>query len=128
MVAGRRRQAYPATVGLPRLLPKRRASANFLRSYGEDDLAGRSLLTTEDESDRIAILGAHYAFSDVAVAHGGSMGGARALSLPALDVLDGSGRDLHRTRSQGELDAGMPLELDEQELERLRMVRLTAPQ
>src|SRR5437764_11762250 len=68
MVAGRRRQAYPATVRLPRLLPKRRASANFLRSYGEDDLAGRSLLTTEDESDRIAILGAHYAFSDVAVA------------------------------------------------------------
>jgi hypothetical protein len=59
--------------------------------------------------------------------HGGSMGGARALSLAALDVLEGSDRDLHRTRSQGELNAGMPEELDEQELERLRMVRLTAP-
>jgi hypothetical protein len=58
--------------------------------------------------------------------NGGSMGGARALSLAALDVLEGSGRGLHLTRSQRELNAGMPEELDEQELERLRMVRLTA--
>jgi hypothetical protein len=54
--------------------------ANYLRSYGEDDLAERSLRTTDEELDRIAILGAHYAFSDVAMEHGGSMGGARALS------------------------------------------------
>jgi hypothetical protein len=109
-------------------MPKRRDLAGFLRSYGEDGLAERSLTTTDEELDRIAILGAHYAFSDVAMEHGGSMGGARALSLAALDVLEGSDRDLHRTRSQGELDMGMPEELDEQELERLRMVRLTAPQ
>jgi hypothetical protein len=107
-------------------MPKRRDLANFLRSYGEDDLAERSLTTTDEELDRIAILGAHYAFSDVAMEHGGSMGGARALSLAALDVLEGSGRGLHLTRSQRELNAGMPEELDEQELERLRMVRLTA--
>lgn len=115
-------------MGLPRLTPTRRTLANFLRSYGEDDLAERSLTTTDEELDRIAILGAHYAFSDVAMEHGGSMGSARALSLAALDVLEGSGRDLHRTRSEGDLNAGMPEALDEQELERLRMVRLTAPQ
>jgi hypothetical protein len=64
------------SVGLPRLVPKRRELANFVRSYGEDDLAERSLMTTVEELDRIAILGAHYAFSNVAMEHGGSMGGA----------------------------------------------------
>jgi hypothetical protein len=109
--------AYAQTSGL----------GDFLRSYGEDDLAERSLMTTDEELDRIVVLGAHCAFSDVAMEHGGSMGGVRALSLAALDVLAGSDRDLHRTRSQGALNTGMPLELNEQELERLRMVRLTAP-
>jgi hypothetical protein len=109
-------------------MPKRRDLANHLRDYGEDDLAARALTTTDEELDRIAILGAHYAFSDVAMEHGGSMGGMRALSLAALDVLDGSDRDLHRTRSPGELNSGSSPKLSEQELERLRMVRLTAPQ
>jgi hypothetical protein len=86
------------------------------------------LTTTNEELDRIGILGAHYAFSAVAMEHGGSMGGARALSLAALDVLERTDRDLRRTRSQGELNAGMSEELDEEELERTRVVRLTAPQ
>jgi hypothetical protein len=115
-------------MGLTRLTPKRRDLANFLRSYGEDDLAERSLMTSDEKFDRIAILGAHYAFSDVAMEHGGSMGWARALSLAALDVLEGNDRDLYRTRSQGELNAGMPEELTAKESERIRMVRLTAPQ
>ena len=127
MVGGQRVGRIVLSMGLPRLMPKRRDLANFLRSYGEDDLAERSLVTTDEELDRIAILGAHYAFSDVAMEHGGSMGGARALSLAALDVLEGSDRDLRRTRSRAELNAGMPEELDEEELERLRIVRLTAP-
>lgn len=112
----------------PRLGVKRGDLANFLRSYGEDDLAERSLMTTDEELNRIGILGGHYAFSDEAMEHGGSMGNARALSLAALDVLEGTDRDLHRTRSQWELDAGLSEELDEQELERICVVRLTAPQ
>lgn len=115
-------------MGLPRLGVKRRDLANFLRDYGDDDLAERSLMTTDEELNRIGILGAHYAFSDEAMEHGGSMGGARALSLAALDVLEGTDRDLHRTRSQAELNNGWPEELNEQELERIRVVRLTAPQ
>ncbi len=47
----------------PRLGVKREDLANFLRSYGEDDLAERSLMTTDEELNRIGILGGHYAFS-----------------------------------------------------------------
>jgi hypothetical protein len=56
------------------------------------------------------------------------MGGMRALALAALDVLEGTDRDLRRARNQAELNWGWPEQLDEQELERLRAVRLTAPQ
>jgi hypothetical protein len=128
MVDGPHRRMYPLSVGLPRLMPQRRTLAKMLRSYGEHDLAERSLVTTDEELDRIAVLGAHYAFSEVAMQHGGSMGGARALSLAALDVLEGSDRDLRQTRSQAELSWGLPETLDHDEVEQLRMVRLTAPQ
>lgn len=72
-------------------------------------------------------LAAHYAFSDVAMEHGGSMGTARALSLAAVDVLERTGRDLHRARNQAELNWEWPEELYEDELERIRAVRRTAP-
>jgi len=109
-------------------MPKRRDLAKFLRDFGEDDLAERALTTTDEEMDRIAILGAHYAFSDVAMEYGGSMGGERALALAALDVLEGSGRDLRRARNQAELSGGRPEELDQEEVERIRAVRRSAPQ
>jgi hypothetical protein len=110
-------------------MPKRRDLANFLpSSYAEDGLAERSLMTTDEELDRIAMLAAHHAFSDVAMEYGGSMGAAIALSLAALDVLEGSDRDLRRKRSHAELNAGMPEAWDEQASELFCMVRLTAPQ
>lgn len=114
-------------VGSPRLRIEREVLAKFLRSYGEDALAEHALVTTDEELDRIGIFGGHYAFSREAMAYGGSMGGARALSLAALDVLEGTDRDLRRPRSDQELHHGMAEELDEDELERIRVVRLTAP-
>ena len=110
-----------------RLMPKRNDLSNALRDYGEDDLADRVLVSTDEEMERIAVLGFHYAFSAVAMEHGGSMGGARALSLAALDVLDGTGRDLCRARSSQESSWGLSPELSEHEVERIRAVRSTAP-
>ncbi len=60
---GQHRRVYPCRVRSPRLGVKREDLANFLRSYGEDDLAERSLMTTDEELNRIGILGGHYAFS-----------------------------------------------------------------
>jgi hypothetical protein len=88
-----------------RLGVQRDTLANMLRSHGEDDLAERAASITADELARIGRLGAYYAFSGDALALGGSMGGARALSLAAIDVLDGSGRDLRRHHT----DAGVGL-------------------
>ena len=70
----------------------------MLREHGEDALAERMPELSHDELARIETLGAYYAFSADAMAAGGSMGGARALALAALDVLDGSGRELQRSR------------------------------
>ncbi|MBV9003859.1 MAG: hypothetical protein JOZ98_18670 [Solirubrobacterales bacterium] len=52
---------------------------------------------------RIGRLGAYYAFSEDALALGGSMGGTRALSLASLDVLEGTRRDLRRDHADAEL-------------------------
>jgi hypothetical protein len=111
-----------------RLSAKPRDLAHFLRKYGEDELAERVLSTaTDEELDRIAVLAGHYAFSDVAMDHGGSMGGARALALAALDVLQPERSDLHRTRSEQELSWGLAPQSNEHDLERIRAVRSTAP-
>jgi len=77
--------------------------AEMLRSHGEDDLADRSASLADDELTRIRTLGAYYAWSDDALALGGGMGGARALSLATIDVLEGSGRDLRRHHTDSEL-------------------------
>jgi hypothetical protein len=77
--------------------------ATMLRRHGEDDLADRVASLTDDEMTRIGRLGYYYAFSEDALAFGGSMGGARALSLAALDVLEGSGRDLGRHHTEVEV-------------------------
>ena len=70
----------------------------MLRQHGEDDLAERALCLSDDELARIGTLGAYYAFSEDTVALGGSMGGARALSLATIDVLEdrSSGPPPHR--------------------------------
>ncbi len=63
---------------------RRDTLANMLRSHGEDDLAERPLSPTDDELTRVGTLGAYYAWSEEALALGGSMGGARALSLATI--------------------------------------------
>jgi len=75
----------------------------MLRTYGENDLAERALSVSDDELARIGTLGAYYAFSEDAMALGGGMGGARALSLAAIDVLEDTGRDLRRHHGEREV-------------------------
>jgi hypothetical protein len=72
----------------------------MLREHGEDELAERAPSLSDDELARIGALGGYYAFSEDAMALGGSMGGARALSLATIDVLEGTGRDLRRHHSE----------------------------
>jgi hypothetical protein len=74
----------------------------MLREHGEDDLAERALSLSDDELARIGTLGAYYAFSEDAMALGGSMGGTRALSLATIDVLEDTGRDLRWSRTEWE--------------------------
>ena len=74
----------------------------MLRKHGEDDLAGRALSISDDELARIGTLAAYYAFSEDAMALGGSMGGTRALSLATIDVLEHTGRDLRVSRTEWE--------------------------
>src|SRR6202012_1300004 len=80
-----------------RLGVSREVLASMLRQHGEDDLAVRALVLSDDELARIGTLGAYYAFSEDAMALGGSMGGARALSLATIDVLETTGRALRRS-------------------------------
>jgi hypothetical protein len=86
----------------------REALAGMLRQHGEDDLAERALSLSDDELARIGTLGAYYAFSEDAMALGGSMGGTRALSLATIDVLEDTGRDLRQIRTEWELQSGRP--------------------
>jgi CDI immunity proteins len=80
----------------------REVLAGMLRQHGEDDLAERALSLSDDELARIGTLGAYYAFSEDAMALGGSMGGRRALSLATIDVLEHTGRDLRWSRTERE--------------------------
>ncbi len=80
----------------------REVLASMLRQHGEDELAERVLSLSDDELARIGTLGAYYAFSEDAMALGGSMGGTRALSLATIDVLEATGRDLRWSRTERE--------------------------
>ncbi len=80
----------------------REVLAGMLRKHGEDDLAERALSLSDGELARIGTLGAYYAFSEIAMALGGSMGGTRALSLATIDVLEETGRDLCWSRTEWE--------------------------
>jgi hypothetical protein len=100
----------------------------MLRQHGEDDLAERALSLSDDELARIGTLGAYYAFSEDAFALGGSMGGTRALSLATIDVLEGTGRDLRRHKSEREVAWGMSVEPDADERAQDRELRRHAAQ
>jgi hypothetical protein len=80
----------------------REVLARMLREHDEDDLAERALSVSDDELARIGTLANYYAFSEDAMALGGSMGGSRALSLATIDVLENTGRDLRLSRTEWE--------------------------
>ena len=104
----------------------RETLARMLREHGEDDLAERASHLSDDELARIGTLGAYYAFSEDAMALGGSMGGTRALSLATIDVLENSGRDLRSSRTRWELQSGHPDRFVEEDLVRDRELRAHA--
>ena len=87
---------------MARLGVSREVLADMLRKHGEDDLADRALSISDDELARIGTLAGYYAFSEDAMALGGSMGGTRALSLATIDVLENTGRDLRVSRTEWE--------------------------
>jgi hypothetical protein len=102
---------------------ERETLAAMLRSHGEDELADRVESFSDDQLTRIGRLGAYYAWSEDALSFLGSMGGARALSLATIDVIERSGRDLHRHHTAGEIAWGWSDEPDEIERARDREVR-----
>ena len=97
----------------------------MLRSHGEDDLAERAVSLSDGQLARVATLGAYYAWSgDARALDGrGSMGGAKALSLATIDVLEGTGRDLLRHRTDAELAWGWSKEPNPTERTRDRELR-----
>jgi hypothetical protein len=102
---------------------QREVLAKMLREYGEDELAERALSLSDDELARIGTLGGYYAFSEDAMTLGGSMGGARALSLATIDVLEDTGRDLRRHHSEREVSLGFSEEPDASERAQDRELR-----
>ena len=87
---------------------RRDTLARMLRSHGEDELADRALSVTHDELRRIGELGECYAFSERAMATGGSMGAREHSPWPTIDVLEGTPRDLRWPRSELEREMGDP--------------------
>jgi hypothetical protein len=107
--------------------PSRETLASMLRKHGEDDLAERAASFTDDEMARIGTLGAYYAWSEDAFALGSGMGGARALALATIDVIEGNQRDLRWHHSKGEIENfGSSREPDAREREIDRSLRLHA--
>jgi hypothetical protein len=89
--------------------------AAMLRSHGEDELAERAAALSDDELARIGRLGAYYAWSEDALMLGISLGGARALSMATIDVLEETGRDLRRYSTDVERGRGFPEQPSERE-------------
>ena len=109
---------------MARLGVRRDTLARMLGSHGEDHLAERTSSLTDDELTRIQTLGAYYAFSEQALAFDiGSMGGARALSLATIDVLEDTGRDLRRHHTEAEISFGWADEPTTAELTRDQALR-----
>ena len=106
--------------------PTREHLANILREHREEDLAERVLAITDAELARIGQLGGYYAWSEAAFELGVGMGGARALCLATIDVLEGNVRELRQTRTSGELQSGLTPELSDVELAHEHSLRLGA--
>lgn len=102
LVAGDHGQSWEYGRRMAKLGVSREVLARMLRGHGEDELAARALSLSDDELARIGTLGAYYAFSEDAMVLGGSMGGTRALSLAAIDVLENTRRDLRWSRTEWE--------------------------
>jgi hypothetical protein len=81
---------------------RRETLVRVLLAHGEDDLAGRVPSLTDEELKRIGERADHYAFSSehAMPPQGSSMGVSRAISLAAVDVLEGASRELHRRDGQ----------------------------
>ena len=110
-----------------RMSPSRQTLAGMLREHGESDLAERASTFTEDEMARIGTLGAYYAWSEDAFALGSGMGGARALALATIDVIEGNERDLHWHHRRVEVERfGLSPEPDAREREVDRLLRAHA--
>jgi hypothetical protein len=76
---------------------ERRAIADDLWRYGEDDLARRAFDLTDHELERMGeIAGTHSTASDVA--SGAGMLFSKAIALAAVEVMEGMARPLGRTR------------------------------
>ncbi len=112
---------------LPRMRPTREQLAhNLLPQYEEAELCARVLTISDAELERIGDLAGYYAWSrDALELLGGSMGGARAACLAAIDVLEGTHRAPHRKQSQQEWEWGVP-ERSAAELAREHSLRLRA--
>ena len=95
----------------------------MLGDHGEDELADRALVLRNDELARIETLGSYYAFSEDARTLGPSMSTERALALAAVDVLDGSGRELRHQRTHHEIAQGWSEDLTAEERVRDRELR-----
>ena len=102
---------------------RRDTLARMLRSHGEDELADRALSVTDDELRRIGELGECYAFSERAMATGGSMGAREHSPWPTIDVLEGTPRDLRWPRSELEREMGW-YDVSDAEFARDRALRL----
>ena len=111
---------------MARLGVQRETLAMMLRRHGEHSLAERAMSLSDEELARIGTLGAYYAFSNDAMALGGSMGGTRALSLASIDVLENTGRDLRRHHTDAELASGLSEKPTARERIRDRELRLRA--
>ncbi len=109
---------------MARLWVSRETLARMLCEHGEDDLAERAPTLSDDELARIGTLGAYYAFSEDAMALGGSMGGSRALSLATIDVLEDTGRDLRLSRTGRERQGSSFDEFAEHDAARDRELQL----
>jgi hypothetical protein len=70
--------------------PSRETLASMLRRHGEADLAERAPSFTDDEMARNGTLRAYYAWSEDAFNLASGMGGARALALATIDVIEGN--------------------------------------
>ena len=74
-----------------------------LLAHDEHDLVERVPSVTDDELKRIGERADYYAFSSEDAKRNASMGTTRAISLAAVDVLEGTSRELKRRDGQRDL-------------------------